>query len=277
MIDLHLHTTASDGQLPPADLVQRVAAAGIRTMSVTDHDTVAGLAEARAAAVRVDLEMVDGIEITAVHEGRDVHILGYYIDTTGPALSTFLRAQRASRVERVFEIGEKLNALGVGVDIDDLLESAASRLGASVGRPSIARAMVDAGHVTTVQDAFDRYLALGQPAFVPRRGQSPRDVVEVIHLAGGIASMAHPGVTRQPALLGALVDAGLDGVEVYHSDHAPAVRAELSVFAARHRLLVTGGSDFHGDDGRARPLGGITLPSADFERLRDAATRRRTS
>ena len=139
MIDLHLHTTASDGRLSPAELVQRVAAAGIRTMSVTDHDTVAGLAEARAAAVRVDLEMVDGIEITAVHEGRDVHILGYYIDTTGPALSTFLRAQRASRVERVFEIGEKLNALGVGIDIDDLLESAAARAG-RIGRAAINRA-----------------------------------------------------------------------------------------------------------------------------------------
>ena len=246
-------------------------------MSVTDHDTVAGLVEGRAAAEHAQIELVDGIEITSVHEGRDVHILGYYIDTNGPALSTFLRAQRASRVERVFEIGEKLDALGVGIDIDDLLESAAARPGASVGRPMIARAMVDAGHVPSVQDAFDRYLALGQPAFVPRRGQSPRDVVEVIHLAGGIASMAHPGVTRQPALLGALVEAGLDGVEVYHSDHPPVVRAELSVFAARHRLLVTGGSDFHGDDSRDRPLGGITLPAADFARLRDAAARRRAS
>lgn len=277
MIDLHLHTTASDGRFQPAELVQRAAAAGIRTVSVTDHDTVAGLVEARLAAERLQIEMVDGIEITAVHEGRDVHILGYYIDTTGPALSTFLRAQRASRVERVFEIGEKLNALGVAVDIDDLLETAAARPGASVGRPVIARAMVDAGHVASEQEAFDRYLALGQPAFVPRRGQSPRDVVEVIHLAGGLASMAHPGVTRQPALLGALVDAGLDGVEVYHSDHPPAVRAELSVFAARHRLLVTGGSDYHGDEDRGRTLGGITLPSADFARLRDAAARRRAS
>jgi predicted metal-dependent phosphoesterase TrpH len=277
VIDLHLHTTASDGRLAPADLVQRAVAAGIRTMSVTDHDTVAGLVEARVAAERVQLEMIDGIEITATHEGRDVHILGYYIDANGQALGTFLRAQRASRVERVFEIGEKLNALGVGVEIDDLLESAAAKPGTSVGRPMIARALLDAGHVTSMQEAFDRYLGLGQPAFVPRRGQNPRDVVEVIHLAGGIASMAHPGVTRQPALLGALVDAGLDGIEVYHSDHRPAVRAELSVFAARHRLLVTGGSDFHGDDDRERILGGITVPAADFARLRDAAARRRAS
>jgi 3',5'-nucleoside bisphosphate phosphatase len=277
VIDLHLHTTASDGRLPPADLVQRAVGAGITILSVTDHDTVAGLLEARREAERAQIEMVDGIEITAVHEGRDVHILGYFIDTTGPALSTFLRAQRTSRVERVFEIGEKLNALGVGVDVDDLLESVAARPGSSVGRPTIARAMVEAGHVGSVQEAFDRFLASGQRAFVPRRGQSPRDVVEVIHLAGGIASMAHPGVTRQPALLGTLIDAGLDGVEVYHSDHPPAVRAELSVFAARHRLLVTGGSDFHGDDRSDRPLGGITLPSADFARLRAAADRRRAS
>jgi predicted metal-dependent phosphoesterase TrpH len=279
VIDLHLHTTASDGWLPPTGLVERVVAAGITVMSVTDHDTVAGLAEARRAAAvsTVPVEIIDGIEITAVHDGRDVHILGYFLDTRSVALEKFLRAQRASRVERVFEIGERLTALGVSIDIEDLMDSAAARPGTSIGRPSIARALVEAGHAASFQDAFDRYLASGRPAFVARRGQSPRQVIDAIHMAGGLASMAHPGVTRQPALLASLVDAGLDAIEVYHSDHPPAVRAELAVFAARHRLLVTGGSDYHGDDGRDRPLGGVTLPNADFARLRDAAERRRPS
>jgi predicted metal-dependent phosphoesterase TrpH len=279
VIDLHLHTTASDGWLPPTGLVERVVAAGITVMSVTDHDTVAGLAEARRAASlsTVPVEIIDGIEITAVHDGRDVHILGYFLDIRSVALEKFLRAQRASRVERVFEIGERLTALGASVDIEDLMDTVAARPGTSIGRPSIARALVEAGHAAAFQDAFDRYLASGRPAFVPRRGQSPRQVIDAIHMAGGLASMAHPGVTRQPALLASLVDAGLDGIEVYHSDHPPAVRAELAVFAARHRLLVTGGSDYHGDDGRDRPLGGVTLPAADFARLRDAAERRRPS
>lgn len=279
MIDLHLHTTASDGWLPPTGLVERVVAAGITVMSVTDHDTVAGLAEARRAAAlsTVPVEIIDGIEITAVHDGRDVHILGYFLDIRSVALEKFLRAQRASRVERVFEIGERLTALGVSIDIEDLMDSAAARPGTSIGRPSIARALVEAGHAASFQDAFDRYLASGRPAFVPRRGQSPGQVIDAIHMAGGLASMAHPGVTRQPALLASLVDAGLDAIEVYHSDHPPAVRAELAVFAARYRLLVTGGSDYHGDDGRDRPLGGVTLPNADFARLRDAAERRRPS
>ncbi len=279
MIDLHLHTTASDGWLPPTGLVERVVAAGITVMSVTDHDTVAGLAEARRAASlsTVPVEIIDGIEITAVHDGRDVHILGYFLDIRSVALEKFLRAQRASRVERVFEIGERLTALGASIDIEDLMDSVAARPGTSIGRPSIARALVDAGHAASFQDAFDRYLASGRPAFVPRRGQSPRQVIDAIHVAGGLASMAHPGVTRQPALLASLIDAGLDAIEVYHSDHPPAVRAELAVFAARHRLLVTGGSDYHGDDGRDRPLGGVTLPTADFARLRDAAERRRPS
>jgi 3',5'-nucleoside bisphosphate phosphatase len=277
VIDLHLHTTASDGRLSPTALVERVAGAGIAVMSVTDHDTVAGLAEARAAAEGRQLQFVDGIEITAVHEGRDIHILGYFIDVAGSGLASFLRAQRSQRVERVFEIGERLAALGVTIDIDELVETAADRPGTSVGRPTIARALVAAGHVASSQEAFDRYLASGKPAFVPRRGPSPRDVVEVIHLAGGIASMAHPGLTNQPALLESLVGGGLDGIEVYHSDHPPVIRSELAIFAARHRLLVTGGSDFHGDDGRDRPLGGVTLPSADFVRLRDAADRRRSS
>lgn len=277
MIDLHLHTNASDGRYAPADLVRRVAAAGITIMSVTDHDTVAGLPEVRRSAAALAIEVVDGIEITAVHEGRDVHILGYFIATSGPALAEFLLAQRGRRVERVREISTRLAVLGAPVDVDALLRIAAERPNASVGRPVIARGLVDAGHATSIQDAFDRFLAVGRPAFVPRVGHSPRDVLEVIHRAAGIASMAHPGVTRQPAVMVSLVDAGLDAIEVYHSDHSLETQQDLRSFAAQHNLLVTGGSDYHGDDGRDRPLGVMTLPASEFERLRAAGASRRSS
>ena len=271
LIDLHLHTNASDGRLAPAELVERVAAAGIRTMSVTDHDTVAGLSAVRRAASAFGVELVDGIEITAVHEGRDVHMLGYFVDPSDRGLAEFLAAQRANRLDRVREIGARLEVLGVPISVDRLIARAAARPGASVGRPAIARALWKAGFVSSVQEAFDRFLASGQPAFVPRRGSAPDEVIDVIHRAGGLASMAHPGVTRQPLLMAALVDRGLDAVEVYHSDHPADVRQGLAAFAVEHGLLVTGGSDFHGDDGRDRPLGGVTLPADEFARLRSSA------
>jgi len=275
LIDLHLHTTASDGRLAPADLVARVADAGITVMSVTDHDTVAGLAQVRQAADGALVTLVDGIEVTAVHEGRDVHILGYFIDPADDALAKFLAVQRHRRVERVREIAARLARLGIGLDIEALLAVAAKRPGTSVGRPVIARALIRAGHVASMTDAFERFLGTGQPAFVPRIGQSPAEVVAIIHAAGGLASMAHPGVTKQPAVMASLVAAALDAIEVYHSDQPAHMQRELREFADAHNLLVTGGSDHHGDDHRDRPLGRSTLPAADFERLHDRATRQR--
>lgn len=257
--------------MSPAELVARAAAAGLTTISVTDHDTVAAIAEATAVAAAANMRVVPGIEMTAVDEERDVHMLGYFFDPSDRALAEFLAAQRAHRLERVREIGARLEALGVPISVDRLIARAAGRPGASVGRPAIARALWKAGFVSSMQEAFDRYLASGRPAFVPRSGSAPGEVIDVIHRAGGLASMAHPGVTRQPQLMAALVDRGLDAVEVYHSDHPADVRQELAAFAVRHGLLVTGGSDFHGDDGRDRPLGGVTLPADEFARLRSAA------
>ena len=275
MIDLHLHTTASDGRLSPGDLVRRVAMAGIRVMSVTDHDTVAALPDARRAAEATSITFIDGIELTAVHLGRDIHILGYFIAIADPALTEFLQEQRDLRTERIRLIGERLAAIGAPIDVDALLAKVASRPGSSAGRPLIARALVRGGHATSNRDAFDRFLGTGQAAFVPRVGPTPFDVVEMIHRVGGVASMAHPGVTKQPPLMAALVTAGLDAIEVYHSDHSVDMRRDLQTFVTTHRLLATGGSDFHGDDDRDRPLGGVTLPQADFARLEAAARQRR--
>lgn len=261
-----MHTTASDGRLSPADLVARVVAVGLTTISVTDHDTVAGLREVRKHADAANVRLISGIEITAVNDGRDVHILGYFIDEHDRPLASLLETQRTKRIDRLREIAGRLKALGYPVDVDPLLADSALRRGASVGRPKIAQALLMAGHVISIQEAFDRFLATGRPAFVPRLGPAPAAVVDVIHAAGGLASFAHPGVTRQPGLIGPLAEAGLDAIEAYHTDHTPEMQADALDTARRLKLAVSGGSDYHGDDER-RPLGGVTLPEAEFEAL----------
>jgi 3',5'-nucleoside bisphosphate phosphatase len=274
LIDLHLHTTASDGRLSPAQLVARAAAGGLTTISVTDHDTVAALAEVTDVARGVNIRVVSGIEITAVDDGRDVHMLGYFFDPVSASLAAMLEHQRALRVSRVREIGARLETLGMVVDVESVLLAAAARPGSSVGRPQIARELVRAGYARSVQDAFDKWLATGRPAFVRRTGPSPAVIVGAIHEAGGIASMAHPGVTKRDELIGPLADSGMDAIEVYHSDHTPEHQHHYELLAERRGLLVTGGSDFHGEETRRNTLGVVTLPTAAFDALREAHERR---
>ncbi len=263
MIDLHLHTTASDGRLSPAELVARVAAAGITTMSVTDHDTVAGLAEVGVEAAARGIRLVPGIEITSTADGRDVHLLGYFFDPGSAPLLAFLEGQRAMRVSRVREIGARLALLGMPIDVEALVTAAAARPGSSIGRPQIARALVGAGHVGSIQEAFDRWLANGRPAYVARTGPSPAAVVDVVHAAGGVASFAHPAVTKRDELIRPLADHGLDAIEVYHSDHLPEHERDYRGLAARLGLLVSGGSDFHGPS--TQPTAGASAgPSASL-------------
>lgn len=282
MIDLHLHTTASDGRLSPEQLVARAAAAGLTTIAVTDHDTVAAIAEVTSLAAARGIRVVTGIEITAVDDGRDVHMLGYFFDPGSQTLLTVLEGQRALRISRVREMGSRLATLGLPVDVEAIVQSAAARPGTSVGRPQIARAMVQAGHVASMQDAFDQWLANGRPAYQPRTGPSPAAIVDAIHDAGGIASFAHPGVTKRDELIAPLVARGLDAIEVYHSDHGPEDERAYALLAQRLGTLVSGGSDFHGEDPlnppkpsrtRRSTLGVITLPAAEFAKLEARARR----
>jgi predicted metal-dependent phosphoesterase TrpH len=282
VIDLHLHTTASDGRLTPAELVAKAAAAGLRIISVTDHDTVAAIDEATGLAQAMGMRVVPGVEITAVNEARDVHVLGYFLDHHDATLLSFLDAQRARRRGRAREIITRLAALGLALDADELIARAASRPAAAVGRPQIARALVAAGYVASVQEAFDRFLATGRPAFVPRTGCSPTDVVDAIHAAGGLASFAHPGVTCKDELIAPLAARGLDAIEACHSDHPPGTEAHYRTLASLFGLVVTGGSDFHGESaavgsGRERRamLGDVHLPAEDFAALEARAARAR--
>jgi predicted metal-dependent phosphoesterase TrpH len=269
VIDLHVHSTASDGALAPEALAARLARAGITTFSLTDHDTTAGLAAAAAGARAAGLGFVTGIEITAVDDGRDVHVLGYGIDPASAPLLAFLAEQRGNRRARITEIEARLAALGMPIAL-------APRDGApgggdggkSIGRPVVARALVAAGYVGSVQEAFERFLLPGCPAFVPRTGAPVAEVVATIARAGGLASLAHPGETKKDASIAGWVEAGLPAIEVWHTNHDDAAVARYAEMASRWGLLATGGSDFHGDDaGRACRIGEVGIPADAFARL----------
>ena len=268
MIDLHTHTTASDGRCAPAELVARARNAGITVLAVTDHDTVGGCEAAEAACERSGIRFVSGIEITAIRLGGDVHVLGYFIDWKSPALRSFLAEQRVRRIERVRQIVARLALHGIELDADAILQPGLDDSTKAAGRPWVARALVQAGHVATTNEAFDRWLARGRPAFVPRSGASPEEVFRRIHECGGIASLAHPGLLGHDEWIGEFVDAGLDAIEAYHTDHdAPMTAAYVSI-AARFSLAISGGSDYHGDDSHgAATLGAVSLPTEHFDRL----------
>jgi hypothetical protein len=270
-IDLHLHTTASDGRCTPQELVDRAAAARLDVMAVTDHDTTAAVAGVRAAAHARGIEVITGIEITAVEDGRDVHILGYFIDPGYAPLAGFLARQRTQRIARVTAIGDRLAQLGMPIDIVPMVAQAREDGGRSIGRPQIARAMVAAGHVASTRDAFDRWLGTGCPAFVPRAGAPPGEVIALVHAAGGAASLAHPGQTAIDTRIPALCLSGLDALEVYHPDHDAASTRRYRELATRLTVLVTGGSDFHGDPSHGVEPGSVTLPEDAWRRFRDSA------
>lgn len=269
MIDLHLHTTASDGSSSPEDLVAECASCGIQTMAVTDHDTVGGIAAAARAATAVGLSCLPGIEITALHDGVDVHVLGYGFDAAHPDLEAFLVRQREDRRRRLLEMASKLATLGVDVDASSFAAGSAAVNQKALGRPALARAIVRAGHASDIADAFDRYLSPGRPAFVSRIGAAPGAVFALIRKVGGVSAIAHPVKIGDDELVRAFIEAGADAIEVYHPEQNAEATARYLAMAGSTGLLVTGGSDFHGaNSGRVSGLGRVGLPPDDFDRLR---------
>jgi 3',5'-nucleoside bisphosphate phosphatase len=268
VIDLHMHTTASDGRCAPEELVQRAFEKGIRTMSVTDHDTMAGVPGAAKAAASLGMTFVPGIEITSVHGGKDVHVLAYFLPDLTHELRQLLADQRRNRLARAQEIADRLAAVGAPIDVDALMEAGAALGGKSLARPQIAQALIAAGHVSTVAEAFERFLAEDGPAYVPHTGASPERVVELIVQAGGVASLAHPGYTKKDAVIPEMVAAGLTAIEAYHSSHDEATTARYLEVARQYALAVTGGSDYHGEGTRRSEFFGVVnLPAVDFDKL----------
>ena len=265
--ELHAHSTASDGTLPPSELVARAAGFGVEVLSITDHDSVEGLADARDACRAARITFVTGVELSAVHDGRDVHILGYFMDSSDEALLAHLTDLRAARRRRAETIVHALQEAGYAVSLDDVL---AFSEGGAIGRSHVARALVAGGHAEDVTDAFRRLLGRGRPFYVPKDVRSPLDAIEVITDAGGIAVLAHPGITGIDDVIPELADQGLAGVEAFHADHTPEQRLRYKRLSEELGLLVTGGSDYHGPEAPNPELGSVELPDGALDRFLSA-------
>jgi predicted metal-dependent phosphoesterase TrpH len=274
LVDLHTHSNVSDGLLTPAALVEEADRRRLRAIALTDHETVAGLAEAEATAARLGIDFIPGVEINSDADRHEVHILGYYVnreDTDFVAALAMLERQRLERIERMVD---QLQAIGTPLDVDRVLELAGP---GTIGRPHVARAMIERGYVATVGEAFDRYLASGRPGFVPRRRNDPLAAVDMIRRNGGVPVLAHPLTTGDvEAILARLVPVGLMGMEVYYGEYDRTTQRDLQSIADRWGLLSTGGSDYHGEGFKqGRDLGGPPVPIEVVDRLREAAIRAR--
>lgn len=275
-VDLHAHTTASDGSLSPRELVRKAAAHGVTVLAVTDHDSTAGLAEAFEEAARhPGLTIVPGLEINCEVErglaGRaaEIHVLGYYVDHEAAWFETFLDEQRAERVARVRRIADRLAELGMPIEPAEVFAVAGE---GAPGRPHVAQVMVQHGYVRSVREAFDRYLHLNGPANVSRRRLAPEAAIAVIRRAGGVPVLAHPGLAGRDDLIPALVRVGLLGIEAYYPEHSASQTAAYLEVCRRLDLVATGGSDYHGPHtGRVNPPGTPAVPLSAWEALRAAA------
>jgi predicted metal-dependent phosphoesterase TrpH len=275
-IDLHTHTTASDGALSPTQLVQRAAQVGISTLAITDHDSTEALPEALPVAQELGIRLIPGVEFGTNWQDAEVHMLGYFFDPNHPQMRQTLASLREGRRDRGRLMVEKLNALGLSDVTWERVEQIAA--GGSVGRPHVAQALIERGHATTVNDAFDRYLGRGKPAYVERTQITPEDCIALVHSAGGVVSLAHPSwVTDVEKLLPTLVEAGLDGIETYYGLYTPEQIAWLESLARQYNLVPTGGTDFHGHEGLLHAdLGSISVPPECLAELERRAVSRKS-
>ena len=264
-VDLHIHTNQSDGLLPPEKVVQLAARAGLRTISITDHDEIGALAVAITNADQLGVEVIAGVELSVSHNGFDIHILGYLLDFHHPHLLEFLSYFQSERVRRVHRILEKLQAQGYAVPLETVLRKAGA---GSIGRPHIADALVEAGHVSSYYEAFNRFIADGKPAFVPKVRISAAQAVAIIHEAQGLACLAHPGQNLPEAVILDVIKAGVDGIEIVHPKHSLSQRELYKQLAKTYNLLETGGSDFHGGRKEDEKLGDYVIEYEKVEKLK---------
>lgn len=257
-IDLHLHSTASDGLNPPEAVVQLAHGAGLGALALTDHDTVDGVPAAHAEAERLGIRLVPGVELSAYEDRTEVHLLGLHL-TRLDEMQRQLAVFRDARRDRAEEMVHRLNAIGVRITFDDVLAEAG---GAAIGRPHVARALVQNGWAHDLRDAFDRYLGTGRPAYLEKRRILIGEAIALVHDCGGIAVLAHPGGEGTRERLGALVSMGLDGVEVVHPSHGVEDRSRLTALAAHFDLVPSGGSDAHGGPDTTRVVGAMRVPAS---------------
>ena len=272
--DLHLHTQFSDGTFTPEELVLHAQNHGLACIALTDHDTVEGCERAAAACATVKMEFITGAELTAEHEDTEVHIIGYFLDTKNPTLIQRVAHFQAVRQNRIYEMVAALNKLGVSLKAEAVFALANCK---SPGRPHVARTLVKEKLVGSLDEAFERFLKKGRPAWIPKTKMSALEAVELIHSASGLAVMAHPGLNRTDEIIPDLVDSGLDGIECFHTKHSTAMSERYLEIADQYHLLVTGGSDCHGFS-KAKPLiGTVRLPYEHVEKLFAAHKNQKTA
>ncbi len=271
-VDLHLHSTASDGTEAPERVVRAAQSAGLAAIALTDHDTVDGIEAAMAAGEQAGVRIIAGVELSAYEKSDETHLLGLHLlrldDMRGQ-----LAAFRAARRQRAEAMVHRLNDIGVRITFDDVLSVAAD---AAIGRPHVARALVENGWARDLRDAFDRYLGAGRPAFLEKRRMGLGEAISLVHACGGIAVLAHPGGGGTVARIGALVALGLDGVEVLHPSHSADDRARLLALVQHFALVPSGGSDSHGSGDAGRVVGALRVPEEWLERQDERVARRRT-
>lgn len=278
--DLHTHSQASDGMQPSSENVRIAYNKGLAAVAITDHDTVAGVEEALAAGEEYGIIVVPGVEISTRLEGKEIHVLGYYVDVKDLEFLNRLETLRRTREERNILILEKLNELGLTISMEDVIQVIGRPLvkDETIGRPHIADTLVAKGYVSNMREAFDRYLAEGKPGFVSVPRVTPEDAFAWIRAAGGTPVLAHPGLYGDDELVRKIIEHGHPaGIEVYHSDHGPEDEKRYLAMAEEYNLIVTGGSDFHG----ARQgvvfhgdLGSVTVETSVLSELYEARSRK---
>jgi predicted metal-dependent phosphoesterase TrpH len=269
-IDLHTHSTASDGALSPSEVIQLALRHRITILALTDHDTTDGLPEAQTAAQNTPLTVIPGIELATLQpDGESIDVLGYLYDSTHPAMQSKLTIIRERRRERAAEIAAKLAALGVPISLERVYALAGD---GTVGRPHVAQALLEAGHITSRQEAFDRYIGDDGPAHVSHYRLTMKEAIDMLHAAGGVAVLAHPvRVKDYTERIGDWVALGLDGLEVYYPDHNNAFTKQARVIARQYNLVMTGGSDFHRTSNGRIKLGMMSVPPDCVDQLRARA------
>ena len=273
--DLHVHTSESDGVLSPREVVIKAVAAGLSTLAITDHDSVNGITAAKIAASQYNIEVIPGIELSCLDDDQEIHVLGYFIDSSNRDLLEEANYIATARRERAEKIVKKLNKLGVHISYDQVKQLA---VGGVIGRPHIAKAMINGGYIEKIQEAFtERYIDRGGQAYVERYKLSVERAIQLIHNAGGVAVIAHPGLCNnalglQEEKLKAYITYGIDGIEVFHSAHNQEQRDCLLKWTKAHNLLVTGGSDYHGGNvHEGSELGKICLDDQYVKLLKQKA------
>ena len=267
--DLHLHTHFSDGTFSPEEVAKRAEAVGLSAVALTDHDTVDGCRRMGMACAENGIEFISGCEFTVEQGDRELHLLGYCFNLEDVELQDALLKYQEVRRKRIHEMVVLLNGQGISLKVEQVLELADCE---APGRPHIGRALVESGHCSNLDEAFRRFLKKGKPAWAPKEKMSAAEAIELIHRAGGLAVMAHPGIARMDEIIPDLVAAGLDGLECFYIRHSTAMTEHYLMCAERHGLLVTGGSDCHGENKGDPLIGRVKLPYEFVEKLKSAAS-----